>query len=225
VATVTPISPRDPQDVRAVTDRTRQAVAVAEAVEAERARLRAWLHDTVLQQLEFLASGGYADAPDAVHLMAVAGDAATCLRAFVEDAAESGTLVERLRAVIADEQLCSTHEIRLVLGDLDGTVSGQESAELVAAVREALVNVRKHARATRATVVLHVLEGQATVTVRDDGTGFDPKRSRRGTGLRRSIIGRLALAGGSATVDSTPGGGTRLTLRLRTGAAHGVVAA
>jgi len=196
-------------------DRSRQSVAVADAVEAERARIRAWLHDTLLQQLEYIAAGGYADVADAQELMRVAAGAATELRAFVEDRSEGGegTLVERLRRVIADEQLLASHEIRLVFGDVDGTVEGAEGDDIIAAAREALTNVRKHARASQAVVACHVTAGVATVTVQDDGVGFDPGTTARGTGLRESIVGRMARAGGTAIISSRPGEGTRITLK------------
>lgn len=196
-------------------DRTRQVAAAVEAVEAERARTRAWLHDTLLQQLEYIAAGGYADVADAAELMRVAAGAATELRAFVEGDAEggAGTLVERLRYVIAEEQLFASHEIRLVFGDIDGTVDGPEGADLVAATREALTNVRKHARAKQAVVACHVGAGVATVIIQDDGIGFDPATTRRGTGLRDSIAGRMARCGGAAIIDSAPGRGTQVTLK------------
>jgi signal transduction histidine kinase len=193
----------------------RRAPSADEAVEAERARLRAWLHDTLLQQLEFIAAGGYADEADAQELMRVAAGAAAELRAWVEDAGTEGggTLVERLRRVIAEEGVRSRHEIRLVFGEVDGTVDGPEGADIVAAAREALVNVRKHARATQAVVACHVSAGVATVVVTDDGIGFDPETTEQGAGLRDSIVGRMARAGGSATVRSAPGEGTRITLK------------
>ena len=212
-------------------DRARLNAAVAEAVEAERARTRAWLHDTLLQQLEFIAAGGYADVPDAAELMRIAAGASTELRAHVESSPRGGegTIVERLRGVIADEQLLSGHEIRLVFGDIDGTVEGAEAADIVAAAREALTNVRKHAHATQAVVACHVDMGVATVVVQDDGVGFDPARTERGTGLRESIIGRMARSGGVAIVDSHPGSGTRITLKahvpLEGFGAHEVAAA
>jgi signal transduction histidine kinase len=201
-ATVHPIAP--------------QAVAVQAAVEADRARTRAWLHDTVLQTLEYVAAGGYADAPDPAELIRAAAVAAAELRAYVEDEAprEGATLAERLRAAVADEQLLARHEIRLRLGPVDGSVEGEPARELVAAAREALTNARKHARAHTVTVVCEVAEGTATLTVEDDGRGFDPAAVRRGTGLRESIAGRLARLGGCAVVDARPGRGTSVRLRV-----------
>jgi signal transduction histidine kinase len=187
---------------------------VVDAVDAERARTRAWLHDTLLQQLEYIAAGGYADEVDPRELMRVAAAAATELRAYVEgDGAASATLVERLRRIIAEEQLQARHEIRLVFGEVDGTVDGEELAD---AAREALTNARKHARATQVVVSCHVSAGVGTVVVTDDGVGFDPLVTPRGTGLRESIVGRMERAGGTAEVASHPGGGTRITLKAHT---------
>lgn len=76
-------------------------------------------------------------------------------------------------------------------------------------------NVRKHARASRAIVSCTVLGGVVTVVVGDDGVGFDVRTaSRAGAGLRGSIVGRLDRQGGSATIRSRPGLGTRITLKL-----------
>ena len=180
-------------------------------LDAERARVRAWLHDTLLQQLEYIAAGGYADDVDPRELMRVAAGAATELRAYVEGTpAGEDTLVERLRRIIEDEQALAPHEIRLVFGEVDGTVDGDEIA---AATREALTNVRKHARASQAIVTCHVTAGVATVVIHDDGIGFDPATTRRGAGLRESIFGRMARSGGTAAIESHPGEGTRITLK------------
>ncbi len=197
---------------------------VREAVEAERASTRAWLHDSVLQVLEYLAAGGYADEPDAAELSRIAADAATELRAYVEGcepqlvAAGEGELCARLTAVVEAERELGEHDIGLVFGELSRAVDGAAAEQLAAATREALRNTRKHAHATRALVTADVVGDVATVIVSDDGAGFDLAAVRQGgAGLRESIVGRLGRAGGSATVRSRPGHGTRVTLRLPLG--------
>ena len=102
---------------------------------------------------------------------------------------------------------------RLVFGEVDGTV---DSTELADAAREALTNVRKHARASQVVVSCHATAGAGTVVVTDDGIGFDPARTARGTGLRESIVGRMERAGGSAEIDSEAGAGTSVTLKVHT---------
>jgi two-component system NarL family sensor kinase len=87
------------------------------------------------------------------------------------------------------------------------------TAGVYRAVRESLSNVRRHARARRATVALRPgPDGSAVLTVSDDGVGFDPAAVPADhVGLR--ILADLAGSlDGSLTVDSTPGMGTTLTM-------------
>lgn len=84
---------------------------------------------------------------------------------------------------------------------------------LVRAVREALVNVERHAEVT--AVALHVMaeDGGVVVTVTDTGRGFDPGAVAGDRhGIRGSLIERMSAVGGSAVVTSAPGAGT--TVRL-----------
>ncbi|HEX5145643.1 MAG TPA: ATP-binding protein [Conexibacter sp.] len=197
--------------------------AVRAAVDAERARVRAWLHDSALQALEYLAAGGYADEPDARELERIAGDAASELRAFVDgeilgDDAALGELREQLRAVVAQERRHARHEIGLVFGASAEPLGGDAARALASATAEALRNVRRHARATRALVTCDVACGVATVGVSDDGVGFDPVASPPGAGLRESVVGRVERAGGSVAIRSGPGHGTRVSMHVPTAA-------
>ena len=80
-------------------------------------------------------------------------------------------------------------------------------------VLEALQNAAKYAQASAARVTLRP-DGQCLAfTVEDDGTGFDPATTPRGTGLQ-GISDRLGALGGSAEVTSAPGRGTRVTGRV-----------
>jgi PAS domain S-box-containing protein len=73
-------------------------------------------------------------------------------------------------------------------------------------VAEALTNVVRHARATRADVTVERIRGSLTVTVSDDGRGG----AVAGSGLR-GMQDRLAALDGGVTIESPPGGGTRVT--------------
>jgi len=77
-------------------------------------------------------------------------------------------------------------------------------------VLEALQNVAKYARASRATVALACPDGRLEFTVTDDGDGFDPAQATRGTGLQ-GMADRLAAAGGTLRVRSRPGLGTTIS--------------
>ena len=87
-------------------------------------------------------------------------------------------------------------------------------------VREAVSNVRRHAQARHLEIAVAVSNGTLCGAVRDDGRGFDPARiGRRAHGVRlhlgiETLLERAELAGGKATVDSTPGKGTEVTFEL-----------
>lgn len=201
------------------------------ALLAERSSVRAWLHDSVLQVLEYLAAGGYADDPDPRELARVAADAAAELRAVVEGSgplapAGDADLATRLDVAAAEERRLGAPPIALHVDRAAGALRGRAAQELAAAAREALRNVRKHAGATRAVVTCRLRDDLVELVVSDDGAGFAPARlAPRAVGLRQSIVGRLDRLGGRATVRSQPGRGTRVTLRLPLSAAPHVRAA
>jgi signal transduction histidine kinase len=86
-------------------------------------------------------------------------------------------------------------------------------------VREAVANVRRHARAHRLAVTLTHIDGELRGTITDDGRGFDVHRAldRHRTRMHLGLdatIERIRLAGGAIDITSTPGEGTRLEFRL-----------
>jgi signal transduction histidine kinase len=80
-------------------------------------------------------------------------------------------------------------------------------------VQEALSNTAKHAETNEATVRITERDGQVSIEVRDEGSGFNTKDPRRGFGLL-GMRERLELTGGSLEVDSRPGAGTRVSATL-----------
>jgi signal transduction histidine kinase len=192
---------------------------VDDAVMRERARTRGWLHDTVLQELEMLAAGAYADEPDPVAMAALAAGAADRLRRVIEGEAPpaAGPLVDEINALVDVQRRRTNLQIGLRVGRLEPPWAATDAEPLSAALAEALRNVAKHAGATAVDISCEIVAGVATVIVTDDGRGFDPEHVAGGAGLRHSIIGRLEHEGGRATVDSSPGRGTRLVLQLGLG--------
>lgn len=98
-----------------------------------------------------------------------------------------------------------------VVGEVRG-VGGSVEGALVRAVQGALANVRRHARASRAVVTLTYQPDGVVLDVWDDGVGFDPGVAR-GDGLRL-LRRRIECLGGRAVVESTPGGGTVVSVCL-----------
>jgi signal transduction histidine kinase len=184
-----------------------------------RQRFAAHLHDSVLQTLALVQR--QAHDPAAVARLARRQEHA--LRAWMAGESElvSDTLGAALRDVVAEveDEQAVTVELTAI-GDRPNDAAGEA---LVAATREALRNAARHAGGAPIVVFAELEPGGVEVFVRDDGVGFEPDgvpSERRG--IRDAIVGRMAAAGGSATVESAPGEGTEVALRLgRTEPAEG----
>ncbi|WP_327048576.1 GAF domain-containing protein [Microbispora sp. NBC_01189] len=92
-------------------------------------------------------------------------------------------------------------------GHLDSRVRPQTAEHLLAVLREALSNIVRHARASRADVTLDAAGDRLTLVVEDNGVGV-PAEGRR-SGLR-NLADRAERLGGAFALTSPPGGGTRL---------------
>jgi len=90
-----------------------------------------------------------------------------------------------------------------------------EQIEIFRIVQEGLANVRKHAHATHAHVVIGWRDGDRLVSISDDGSGFDGEDSAAGQGLK-NIRARAAAIDGGFSLRSAPGRGTALEVVLRT---------
>jgi len=81
-------------------------------------------------------------------------------------------------------------------------------------VQESLSNVRKHAKASRVDVEL-ACDGECSLTIRDDGAGFDAARDAGDTHVGLSIMRERAYRiDAKLTLESAPGQGTRVCLAM-----------
>jgi PAS domain S-box-containing protein len=118
------------------------------------------------------------------------------------------------------EETTERHGIRVRFEDDEQPKPSDDSVRvlLFQAVRELLMNVIKHASASQAIVAVRRSEDQMEIRVEDDGTGFDLERVQRRVGPERgfglfSIRERLDALGGGLEMRSSPGAGSRATLR------------
>ncbi len=82
-------------------------------------------------------------------------------------------------------------------------------------VQEALINIRRHSRATAARVVFESFDHMIRVSVEDNGQGFDVTADPAGQGFGlRSMQGRAEVIGAHFDIISVPGEGTRVTIEL-----------
>jgi signal transduction histidine kinase len=123
--------------------------------------------------------------------------------------------------LLADKGLAAALESQARKATLPVTVDangvGRYPQDIEAAVYfcalEALQNIQKYAAASQASVRLAQSGGVLTVAVQDDGRGFDPSTAKKGAGLQ-NMEDRLDALGGSVEVESAPGSGATVTVRL-----------
>jgi len=192
-------------------------VRIVEASDTERRRLERNLHDGAQARLVGVAMLlGHArrtadSAPDEVPdlLDDALGELRTSLAELRELARgiHPAVLTEKGLAA-ALYALASRAPVPVTL-DTDGGERLPEPVEVAAyfVVSEALANVAKYAQATGASVAVHRTNGRVSVDVSDDGVGGAD--AARGSGLR-GLSDRVAALDGTVTVESPPGGGTRL---------------
>jgi len=94
------------------------------------------------------------------------------------------------------------------------TLAPDEQIEVFRIVQEGLANVRKHAHARRAEVLIAQRGGERSVVVRDDGAGFNGDTDPAGQGIK-NLRQRAAAIGGAFSLRSAPGEGTALEVILR----------
>ena len=189
----------------------------AEAATAERERLARSIHDSVLQVLARVRRRGAELGGDAAILAGLAGEQEVALRSLVASAppesTEDGTadLCSHLRLFDSATVHVSTPATPVMLPCAD-------AGEAASAVREALLNVDRHAGdGATAWVLVEDLSDTVLISVRDDGVGIPAGRVEQAEaegrmGIARSIRGRISALGGSVTLDSTPGQGTEWEL-------------
>ena len=193
------------------------AYAIDLAQRSERLRLSRLIHDTVLQSLESMSMRCSADAEapaaELARLRSAARTEAARLRRVIQADAEDHRGLAGGIGEVVDEATKRGLLVRAVTADLGSVrVSRPRGDALCGATRAALSNVLRHSGTDAAVVRVELADRGLRVIVRDHGRGFVVTADRFGFGIRESIHGRLRDVGGRATVEASPGGGTRVTL-------------
>jgi len=116
------------------------------------------------------------------------------------------------------EEFAKRHGVAVTVRE-DGSVARLALAvetEMFRIAQEALHNTAKHARAGRVDVVLSEANGRVTLSIADDGTGFDPAQPRQGAqswGMT-TMRERAESVGARLEVESSPGKGTRVIVEV-----------
>ncbi|MCS6265889.1 MAG: sensor histidine kinase [Nitrospira sp.] len=207
------------------------AARLLTAQEEERRRISRDLHDDINQRLamlvvqaESLESSLPPSASDCSKELRSIQDRLTELSDDVRHLAYQfhPSILDDLGLTVALQRLVDECAARANLqGTFDVSPAPQTVPQTVATclyriAQESLANVMKHAQASRVMVSLASTADAITLTVQDDGVGFDTQQlanNHRGLGLI-SMAERLRLVRGTVTIDSLPHQGTRLYIKV-----------
>jgi signal transduction histidine kinase len=132
-------------------------------------------------------------------------------------------LTTTVRAMI--EKIAESSAIGMTseLDDVDGVFQPGDEITIYRIVQESLNNVVKHSRASAVHVAIRSHEHHVEIAVRDNGQGFAASaanaRDADGSGFGlKGLAERVQMLGGTHTIESGPGRGTTVTVRIRVGA-------
>ncbi len=207
------------------------------AQENERARIARDLHDDLSQQLAGVAIivsglkrkiGKLSLESEVEQMFATLQERTAAVAKAVRDLSHElhpgvlkhAGLTATLRGHCADSE--RYHQVTVTFNPGDGldSLDSDVALCLFRVVQEALANALRHARARTIHVSLVTTAESVELNVVDDGVGFvASERTRSGLGLR-SIHERVRFMQGNVSVDSRPGKGTRVLIRIPIGAAR-----
>jgi two-component system nitrate/nitrite sensor histidine kinase NarX len=125
----------------------------------------------------------------------------------------SNGAVEALQKYLAEYGLLTGIQTHWADASDDRRLSPMQEVQLVRVVQEALANVRKHAAAQNVWLSLGMQEDALVAQIKDDGSGFDPNGTASHFGLQ-TMRERTEGVGGTFSIQSQPGYGTTIELRL-----------
>lgn len=193
---------------------------IVEAGLAERRRLERDLHDGVQQHLLGLAAQLTAAMtrtadPAANEAFARVRDELKAVLAELRDLAHGihPAVLSQTGLAAALEDVAERLPLPVSLTAPAARTSPAVEATAYFVACEALTNAVKHARASSVTVTVHITESQLEMEIADDGVGGV---TSGGQGLA-NIVDRVSALDGEVTIDSEPGQGTRLEVRIPCG--------
>jgi signal transduction histidine kinase len=205
----------------------RLAGRIVNAAESERRRIERNIHDGAQQELVALvaklgmtrsAAARGALSPDAIDELRLEANVILSELRELSQGIHPSVLSDGgiLEAV---EERCARLPLQVTLEASEGLRARRFGDNVEGAayffVTESLANVLKHADATRTTISLTYDDDRLQLRVADDGRGFDPDLASDG-GLE-GLRDRIRALGGTVTIASRPGHGTRVTASLPVG--------
>lgn len=132
---------------------------------------------------------------------------------MVQPTLEEKELVDSILQIIDDIHFATPVKIIFNHSKNIERLSSDKKTSLLRIVQEQIKNIIKYSEATRVNIDITLRKGQVTLTIEDNGIGFDPKETRSGIGF--SNIGDRTLSHkGVMVVQSAKGCGCTLTVSL-----------
>ena len=203
------------------------------AQEDERKRLAADLHDSIIQSLiaiwyrlqrikptpETNPEKWYVEISDLTNLLS---EQIQDIRRILYDlrplVLDNYGLIPAVDHYVQNFQEKYNLPVEIITSGKDKRLNTKIEVTLFRILQEALTNVIKHAKATQVKVELAVTKKEATLEIKDNGTGIDPALPSIGQAHDRlglaGIQERALLLDGSCTIDSQPGKGTHITVKI-----------
>jgi len=198
------------------------------AVERIRMRLASDLHDDIgsgLAEIALLSELAVAQPRSAGEIATRLGDRARQLREGMSEIVWSvdprqrslEELTGKIRQTVYSMLETNGRRVKFEGPDPHGiagiAVPPERARQVLLICREAITNIARHSGASEVSVRMELDSGMLLLDVRDNGRGFDPEASYSGMGLR-NLRRRAAEAGGTLTIESAPGKGTGVKVRL-----------
>lgn len=191
--------------------------------EEEQARLSRELHDTLgqdllSQALDLERFAPVTAAPDQPPFAARLRQSVVRLEGIARELNPSALLLLDLRAgleqLAADLRVRAGLEVTVSTAGLESDLPAEVRGTVYRIVQEALANIRRHAKASNAAILVQRRQASLEVIVRDDGIGFDvARRTEARLGLL-SMQERAARVGGQLDIVSAVDEGTTIMLTM-----------
>jgi len=192
--------------------------------EEERSRIARDLHDRLGQwltyisfELESIIAGDAGRHPELGQLYTdvqrALEELRDTLRQLRSGVSEDQPLEQVAREVVERFAERTDLDVRFEVGRPGARLSPPIENEVLRILQEALTNIDRHAKADHVRIRWDVADGSGTLTVTDDGRGFDAAQGVRDNAY--GLVGmreRADVAGGRLTIHSTPGAGTTITV-------------
>ena len=134
-------------------------------------------------------------------------------REMVTPQLDGGGLTDNIHKLITDIELSSPIRIKFTYDSENGLLSPGKKLTLFRILQEQLKNILKYSKAKQVEIFLQTKNEQVQLIIKDNGVGFDMKKTNIGIGLA-SIKDRAKFYNGKTEIESAPGNGCQVSVNI-----------